>query len=106
MDKNLPVPTSPNKSVIVRHDLSSAKSFLLERIIKSEPATKNFLKDRPNQYMHPYQQQQFMLQQQQEELERQQRMLTGLLSYYACHYGANSLNIETQGHCKKASEIT
>ena len=77
----LPILTRPTKSVIVRHDLSNAKTFLLERVVKTEapPQEPTTTKDKKvDQYMHPYQQQQFLLQKQQQELEKQQHLLTGI----------------------------
>ncbi len=100
--------TKTTKSVIVRHDLSNAKTFYLERIVKLEPppthsssttttttnlstttttlptkTTTKSSKDatKVGQYTHPYQQQQFLLQQQQLELDHQQK-LSGFFLYF------------------------
>ena len=67
--------TNPAKTVIVRHDLSNARTFYLERVIKVEPPPPGPMSAMDIvKYDHPYQQQQFQLQKEQQDIEVQQKM--------------------------------
>jgi len=86
----VPILTRPTKSVIVRHDLSNAKTFLLERVVKTEalsPEPTTSKEKRVDQYTHPYQQQQFLLQKQQQELEKQHQLLNGIFTLFIKNFG-------------------